>query len=105
MRARLGTGCLPIRDEICGVPGNGGERKPERQRTILLDDRGRRPGRLECHDARAAVRGVGAMDGAGTCAADSGRRVDDRLVAGQQEFDEIVGILGEVLSEAAAIMR
>ena len=42
-------------------------------------------------------------------------RADDRgdpviqisppLVAGQQEFDEIVGILGEVLAEAAAIMR
>jgi adenosylmethionine-8-amino-7-oxononanoate aminotransferase len=42
-------------------------------------------------------------------------RADDRgdpviqisppLVAGQQEFDEIAGILGEVLSEAASIMR
>ena len=42
-------------------------------------------------------------------------RADDRgdpvlqisppLVAGQSEFDEIVGILGEVLTEAAALMR
>jgi hypothetical protein len=27
------------------------------------------------------------------------------LVAGQAEFDEITGILGEVLTEAAAMMR
>jgi adenosylmethionine-8-amino-7-oxononanoate aminotransferase len=42
-------------------------------------------------------------------------RADDRgdpvlqisppLVAGQAEFDEIVGILGEVLTEATALMR
>jgi 4-aminobutyrate aminotransferase-like enzyme len=42
-------------------------------------------------------------------------RADDRgdpvlqisppLVAGQAEFDEIVGILGEVLTQAATLMR
>jgi 4-aminobutyrate aminotransferase-like enzyme len=32
-------------------------------------------------------------------------QISPPLVAGQAEFDEMVGILGEVLTEASALMR
>lgn len=81
----------PIRDQVRGVAGNDRERKFQRQYIALLDDRHRRARRLERDDARAALRGNGAADRAGTNATDSGRRIDDRIDAAQYELRQLRG--------------